>query len=765
MDAEAAASPAPNQPLEVGFEAAVGVAAFRRGNSAFVVFDQQLPIDLAPMRDDPVFGSATVEQLPAATLIRVRLEPGMALSLSLVPHAWHIAAVSAEPKLQPIHATSADGRLAIRAAAPGRVVSLADPDTGATLLVATQIKPGQGVPVLRRAVEFLLLPTWQGAAVEAIGDDLSLRPAQDGFLLSGGAGGLALSTVPDAAQVLAHADALTLTRRFDLAALPVDTLMLRLHEQVADAATTPALGRGPRRRDVAETMISLGLGAEAQAVLQLAAADDPREAASADTAALSGMARVLANRADEAVGLDDPRLGGTDDVALWRALRLAERQEGSPQAAAALAATWPLVLAYPPPLRDRLLPLIAETLVTGGETAAASALLAEQKDDPALGMARGLLQEARGDTAAALATYDALASSADRSLYARAGARSVELRFASGAIDAKQAADGLDRLLYAWRGDALERSLRERLADLRTRTGAWRSALALLRETEAVFPADRTAIHAERVDTFAAVLRDDVAGSLAPLELTALVDENTDLLPVGPAGDMLQSRLADRLLALDLPKRAEPVLEKLMQASPSTLGRAGFGARLAALRLREGDAAGAITALAASDVEDPPADLAEKRTLLLASAHARRGDTERALTALGSLDSAAADEARATILERANDWPAAEKALSALAARTVPQEGKLVDDQRRTLLRLATAAARAGDDAMVAALRQRAASQMGTGPLADMFRLLTADRVRTVVDLKRSGQEAALARELPNQLKALQPPQFQPQVQ
>jgi hypothetical protein len=38
-----------------------------------------------------------------------------------------------------------------------------------------------------------------------------------------------------------------------------------------------------------------------------------------------------------------------------------------------------------------------------------------------------------------------------------------------------------------------------------------------------------------------------------------------------------------------------------------------------------------------------------------------------------------------------------------------------------------------------------------------MFRLLTADQVRGIADLKRSGQEATLARGLPGQLKALQP--------
>ena len=97
------------------------------------------------------------------------------------------------------------------------------------------------------------------------------------------------------------------------------------------------------------------------------------------------------------------------------------------------------------------------------------------------------------------------------------------------------------------------------------------------------------------------------------------------------------------------------------------------------------------------------------------------------------------------------------KALAAYVARIVPPEGKLNDVQRRALLRLATAAARAGDDAALAALREHEGPRMDAGPLADMFRLLTADQVRSTADLKRAGQEAALAGRLPGQLKALQP--------
>ena len=596
-------------------------------------------------------------------------------------------------------------------------------------------------------------PLWQGVAVEANADTVALRPTPQGFTITGAT---SLSSSPATTDQLAPAAGLT--RQFDFPDQPLSARQARLQQQIAEAATAPALARGPRRQALARTMIALGLGAEAGALLHMAAADDPRQADSSDNAALAAIAALLAHRTDEADGLIDTRLPKTDDIALWRAVRLAQRQGGSPEAAAVFAATLPLLLAYPPEIRDRVLPLVAETMVSGGELAAAAGLLEARKDDAALDLARAMLQQAQGNNEAALAAYDRLAQSRDQAVHARAAATAVDLRLANGTLDAKQAADRLESLLYSWRGDHRERALRERLAELKQRSGAWRSALALLRDTETLFPDDQAAIHGELTAMFAALLRDDTADSLPPLELVSVVEENADLLPAGPEGDALQAKLADRLAGLDLPKRASLVLEKLMRAANSGITRAGFGARLATLRLREGDTAGALAALDASVAADLPADLTERRTLLAADADARRGNSERALAALGALDSAAADEARATILERANEWPAAQRALVALAAKTVPPDGALDDGQRRTLLRLATATARAGDDAALTELRQREGGRMATGPLADMFRLLTADQVRGVADLKRSGQEAALAHELPGQLKALQRP-------
>ncbi len=329
------------------------------------------------------------------------------------------------------------------------------------------------------------------------------------------------------------------------------------------------------------------------------------------------------------------------------------------------------------------------------------------------------------------------------------------MRLATGRIDAGQAAAAMERLLYAWRGDQREFEMRLRLAALQADAGAWRPALASLRETEPLFPDRQEEIRAHLQQVFAALLQDRNADKLPPLDLVALVGDNADLVPDGEAGETLAARLADRLMALDLPRRAGPVLEKLMSGAPAGSARAGFGARLAALRLQEADPAGALAALSASAADGLPPPLVERRGLLFARASGARGDTAGAVAALAELGTPAADDARAAILESAKDWPAAERALTAFVAKTVPPEGRLDEGQRRTLLRLATAAAQAGDEATLAGLRRREATRMAGGPLGDMFRLLTSGPVQNVADLPRAGQEMVLARGVSRDLRSL----------
>jgi hypothetical protein len=78
----------------------------------------------------------------------------------------------------------------------------------------------------------------------------------------------------------------------------------------------------------------------------------------------------------------------------------------------------------------------------------------------------------------------------------------------------------------------------------------------------------------------------------------------------------------------------------------------------------------------------------------------------------------------------------------------VPDSGTLDEAQLGILLRLASAATRAGDDATLASLRDKLRTRLGNGPQADLFRLLTAEPVRGTADLGRARVEMGLARTL-----------------
>ena len=742
--------------ITVPFALKTGAAVFRRGGDVNVVFDERRPIDLAALRGNPVFGSAIVRELQSGTLIVLHPPANTGVVLIRTQAGWQIAIQPGAKHPRPIPYMPKDGHLDLPAEAPGTVVSMADQTSGATLLVGTLRRPGQANLTARATAEFVLLPAEMGLVVEPLADTVALRTIPAGFQLTGGPTGLAITppnNATDAAAAAAH-----LTRRFKLPAQSEEALSEALSHGIADAAATPPRARGPKRRAVASTMLSLGMGAEAAALLRVAAEQDPHEAESPDTAGLAAIGALLANRPADANGIDDPRLSGTDEIALWRAVKQALAEEEPRGAAATFAATFPLALLYPAGIRDRILPPLAETMVLGGEAAAAKRLLALAGNSPSLGYARALLKQADGDAPGALAALDALAAGHDQRNRARAATRAVELRLASGQLDPTKAAEALDKLLYAWRGDRRELALRERIADLRQRAGAWRAALTDLRAAKADFPDRAAAIQTHLMGMFITLLYSEATDALPPLDLVALVDENADLFKTMPSNEDLQARLADRLMALDLPSRAMPLLEKLANSATTPVDRATFGARLADLRLKEGDAAGAIAALASSTAPELEPALAEQRGILAATAKSRLGDAAGAIEALAALTGPSADTARATVYEQAGNWSAAEEALMLVVGAAIPATGALTDSQRQLVLRLATATQRSGDRNGLTALRTTLDSRLGSGPLADTIRLLTAEPVQGATDLPRAEREMELARGIPAALAAFKAP-------
>jgi len=740
--------------ISLPFASSTGAAALRRGDSAIVVFDEKRPVDLAALQGDPVFGSAAVQLQEGATVLRLRLPAGSDLRLAQVASGWTLwvgpVGDPMDTALQSLPSNVAGQRMVFTAMQASKVVVVADLETGRNLLIGTQRRAGQGVPVARQTPDFILLPSLQGVAVEPTSDKPELRVGEPGFVLTGGSSGLALSSTVGGDAV---AEAATLSRRFDLPALPLPMLKIRLQSRFDEAAATPKLARLQARRAVAEAMLALGLGQEAEGELRLAVIDDPRGASDPDMLAMGAMAAVLSHRPLAAAAIDDPRLTGTDEMKLWRALRRAQLQEGAPDAAADLAATTPLVLAYPETLRDKLLPLVAETEALGGQLAAAASLLEKRHDDPKLSLARAMLAQAKGDNAAALAGYDAVAQEPDRLQRYRASLAAIQLRLSTGAMTAAQAADAGEKLFYAWRGDERERNLRVQVADWRGKAGQWRAALAMLRESAAMYPDEKPAWRQRMKQALDAMLHDDRIDGMNSFDLVSVLGENADLLPDGADGEAASARLADRLQMLDLDQRAAPVLDRLARTAPTPAARGSFGERLAELKLEAGDPAGALAALAASASDGLNPGLAERRALLAARADAAAGRGAQAVAELAALGTPGADALRASLLEQAKDWPAAASALASLVTATVPPTGALTPEQSRLVLRLAAALAQAGDESGLAGLQTLDAARMANTADGPAFKLLTQTPVRTVTDLPRAGREMTAARAVARSVK------------
>lgn len=728
----------------VPFEPGVGAAAFHRADAGLIVFDQRVPLDLALLGGGPAFAEMSVQLGQAATVLAVPLLPNQALALLREPRGWRLTLTDDALPASPLSAQASPGGLLLKLEHPGSVVTIMDPSTGLALLVGTVNPPvgaGLATTPARRTPGYALLPTWLGVAVEPLSDLVELHTATEGFTLT--SPGIPM---PGNAPVPA---AVSFTRRFNLPDLPVPALLQRLKAQVAAAAAAPPRGRTADRMAAAQSLLSLGLAAEAQAVLALIATEDPGAAADPNVTGLLAIAALLAGRSPEATGLDDPRLDGTDDIALWRGLRGAIGETDA-EAGKGLARLLPLASAYPAALRDRLRPLVIEAAVASGQAASVAPALAEA-DDATLDFARALQRERDGDNPAALVAFDALASGRDQLTQVRAGVRAAELRLRGGLLTPAKAADAIERYAAIWRGDAREVRMRLRVAELRTAAGAFRPALDMLRDTERLFPEQQPVIRAAMAVVFQAMLSQPQ--TVPPLEIVTLASDYAALLPNNAASN-IPAILADKLLELDLPSRAGPVLATLMATAPAGPARAGIGARLAQMHIENAGFSAAETALDASEAPDLPKGLAEQRTLLRARARAAQGDLPNAIAGLLALGTAAADDLRATLLSKAADWKGSLAALSDLAIKVIPADGPLSDAMQDIVLRQATSAVQANDTALLADLRRRHGTRLA-GARADLFRMLAAEPMRSPSDLPRTATELALARQLPSRLQTL----------
>jgi hypothetical protein len=738
----------------------VGLAAFRAGPEMLVVLDAPINFRAPAVGLDPVFAQLDSQRTQDATVIRIPMPLGT-LRLARTARGWLVTEGSPPDSITAIvprliKSGPVTASIQFPASDPSRVVTVVNPQTGDRLLVGTQGLPGQAVPTPWQQAKFGLMPTLQGVVVAAISDDI--RFGRD-------TGGFTLTTGPQAdSTIIQDADRQTsntpiagaISRLFDIPNGTAADLARELDKRIQAAGDAHALARSEPRLRVAEVMIALGMDVEAQSVIDVALAADPALLDKPRAIGLRAVAATLAGRFDEARPLTDPRLTGSTEIELWRAFLNASQDQPTAGDAHSLSAGLPLVLAYPPTLRDRLLPTALETMALHGQAEAAQAILKTLPNDRTLDLARAMVLEMTNQPAGALQAYDQVAKSSDRLRRYTAEVRAAELRIKSGQLDARAGADVLDRALLGWRGPSQELALRTRIAALRRQVGQWREALTVLRDGRNAFPEDHAQMDRELADTFAAFIADDAVRNLSPSAFVALYDANADLVRDIAWTPRTGTALVDRLVGLGLQGRAEPILMRLVVQSTDPARRAGLGERLADLRMTMNAPDSAFAALAETA---PPADVAinpammEARQLLYAHAESERGNKDTALTMLSALGTAKADAARADIYAARKDWPHTLAALTDWEQKAI-STSDLTEDQQAMVARIAVAATLSEDAATLTRVAAKYGTAMAKGRSSGLFRLLTSAPVQDKDDLPRAFAEIQLARQVQGSLDA-----------
>ncbi|MEK9971213.1 MAG: tetratricopeptide repeat protein, partial [Ferrovibrio sp.] len=263
-----------------------------------------------------------------------------------------------------------------------------------------------------------------------------------------------------------------------------------------------------------------------------------------------------------------------------------------------------------------------------------------------------------------------------------------------------------------------------------------RSGITTFRQIVKYFPKspEMPLLSKQMSDEFAKLFLDGGAQSLPPLVALALYYDYRELTPVGPEGDEIISKLADRLVSVDLLNRAADLLEHQSQYRLRGEDRARTGARLAVVYLLDRNPDGALKALQTTNAQNLSAPVQQERRLLEARA---LGDLERfpeALNLLGQDQSADAGALRAELHWRNKDWLAFARVAGLTLNNRASDPAPLTVDERKLVLQLAVAYALSNDTASLDRLRRSYEARFRDTSDADTFSAIVTSVSRNAGD-------------------------------
>lgn len=747
----------------------VAAAAFLRNGNLWLVFDRSANVDLRPITTRDWSGAINgVEQLPipGVTVLRLAVPSGTTANFTRRNTGWQIGINTIQPEqLVPKETASgamvddaesprnrpqeidvrrqldADGgaRLFFAANDPSPQLVIPDPETGDMLTVVPYAGANGGVSSRRDFIELSVLPSFQGFALEMHADNLDIRRYPRGIEIAS-PNGLSLSAPRGADPKSGTLDILQFS---EWRKVEGKTYAEQEENLLRRIGLSPTGQRQQNRMALAQFYAANDMQPEALGVLAKARAEQPDLERDKLYRALRGIAYLRLGRlADAANDLDSKVFDDDPDVLAYRGMLAAERDDW-PAARRAFSLSGAAVAKFPPDLRANLRLTMARAWLAGGDIAAATAeLQALDWDLLTRGQAaegnyvRGLLADATNKPEDAIRYFDLAAGSGDRRARALAEFAKTDMMLTRKLIDVPQAIERMDQLRFAWRGGPYEFNLLRRLGELQFSTGDLRGGITTFRQIVKYFPKSPEVplLSKQMSDEFAKLFLDGGAQALPPLTALALYYDYRELTPVGPEGDEIIGKLADRLVSVDLLNRAAELLEHQITYRLRGEDRSKAGARLAVVYLLDRNPDAALKSLQNTQMPNLSPAVVQERRLLEARA---LGDLDRfpeALNLLGQDQSPEARSLRADLHWRAKDWIAFARVVSLTLGNRHADPAPLSPDERKQVLQLGVAYSLTNDIAALTDLRSRYEAKFRDTPDAPAFAAVASTVTRAAGD-------------------------------
>lgn len=727
--------------IAVAFPTPARAAAFRRGGSIWLLFESGGRFDLsgvarAGRRHDDIIAISGQGLIG----LRIPAPPEVQVSARADGTQW-IFTLSARREASGEAVTvrrdlarGDRGRIVAEFGRSGVVKWIDDPELGDRFAAALIAGPALAVAQRRATLEAALLPTAQGALIEARADDVAAAFEDGALVVSRGDGLIAAQPAAGegaAAEVAPAGEAESALPRFTAEARrELDAL-----QRAAAAEGTQEDASVEARLALARALVRYELAAEALGALRVAAINQPELEIDPEFRLLRASANLMMGRVRDArADLDASSLADNPVAALWRGYAAAldeQWEEARAQFERGRAGFDEVADAW----RARMMRARAEAALQLGDVPSADEFVAEAASAAATvdarlraELLRARVIAAKGDQEGALAAFTELTRARDEEVAVRAGLEALRLRRARGEAQAAEAVELLEALRFRWRGDALEIDVIAALGEAYSELGRWREALEVMQVASNLDPESAAArrLRADMSAAFERLFLDGEADALEPIQALGLFYQFVDLTPVGPNGDRMVRLLAGRLVKVDLLEQAAQLLQHQVDERVDGLARAQVAADLAAIYLMDRKPDRAFQAISLTRAPNMPAALLSERRVIEARSLLDMGRADNALELVERDQSADAQRVRAEAAWRSRNWERASTELRRLV-EMLPRGAALDADGRAIVLRAAIAMTLAGQDDAVRAFYRAHAGDMAGTPEADAFEVVASD--------------------------------------